>query len=244
MRQDTATKDGTKMEGASANANADEALARMGYKSELPRNLSMLSVLGLSFAIIAAPYGLSTTLYITLTDGQSVTIIWGWILVTLISIAIASSLAEICSVYPTAGGVYYWSAMLSTREWAPMMSFIDGWLTLVGNWTVTLSINFGGAQLILSAISLWNEEYVPNEWQTILTFWALMLICALINVFGSRYLDLINKICIYWTSTSVIILMATLLSMAKTRRSAEFVFTHYDASASGWYGSSLAGSYN
>lgn len=29
-------------------ANADEALARMGYKSELPRNLSMLSVLGLS----------------------------------------------------------------------------------------------------------------------------------------------------------------------------------------------------
>lgn len=28
-------------------ANADEALARMGYQSELPRNLSMLSILGL-----------------------------------------------------------------------------------------------------------------------------------------------------------------------------------------------------
>lgn len=28
-------------------AGADEALARMGYQSELPRNLSMLSVLGL-----------------------------------------------------------------------------------------------------------------------------------------------------------------------------------------------------
>lgn len=27
--------------------SADEALARMGYKSELPRNLSMLSILGL-----------------------------------------------------------------------------------------------------------------------------------------------------------------------------------------------------
>ena len=82
---------------------ADEALARMGYKSELPRNLSMLSVLGLSFAIMAAPYGLSTTLYITLDDGLSVTIIWGWVFVTLISIAIAASLAEICAVFPTAG---------------------------------------------------------------------------------------------------------------------------------------------
>ncbi len=30
-----------------AGSNADAALARMGYKSELPRNLSMLSVLGL-----------------------------------------------------------------------------------------------------------------------------------------------------------------------------------------------------
>ncbi|EEP78754.1 hypothetical protein UREG_03600 [Uncinocarpus reesii 1704] len=234
MRRDTTAEDDPKAQSTSADANADAALAKMGYKSELPRNLSMLSVLGLSFAIIAAPYGLSTTLYITLTDGQSVTIIWGWVLVTMISIAIAASLAEICSVYPTAGGVYYWSAMLSTREWAPMMSFIDGWLTLVGNWTVTLSINFGGAQLILSAITLWNEDYVPNEWQTILTFWALMLVCALVNIFGSRFLDLINKICIYWTGTSVIIIMVTLLTMADTRRSAKFVFTHYDASASGW----------
>ena len=31
----------------SLDAGADAALARMGYKAELPRNLSMLSVLGL-----------------------------------------------------------------------------------------------------------------------------------------------------------------------------------------------------
>ncbi|EED21641.1 GABA permease, putative [Talaromyces stipitatus ATCC 10500] len=215
-------------------SSADAALERMGYKNELPRNLSMLSVLGLSFAIMAAPFGLSTTLYITLVDGQSVTIIWGWVLVTLISIAIAASLAEICAVYPTAGGVYYWSAMLSTRKWAPLMSFIDGWLTLVGNWTVTLSINFSGGQLILSAISLWNEDYVPTPYQTILMFWAVMLVCALVNIFASRWLDLINKVCIYWTAASVIIILVTLLSMADHRRSGEFVFGHYDASSSGW----------
>jgi hypothetical protein len=33
--------------GAKTDANADSALAAMGYQSELPRNLSMLSVLGL-----------------------------------------------------------------------------------------------------------------------------------------------------------------------------------------------------
>ena len=36
------------------------------------------------------------------------------------------------------------------------------------------------------------------------------------------------------TAASVVIIMVTLLSMADARRSGEFVFTHYDASASGW----------
>lgn len=218
----------------SSTVEADQALARLGYKGELPRNLSMLSILGLSFAIMAVPFGLSTTMYITLTNGQAVTVLYGWILVSLISLCIAASLAEICAVYPTAGGVYYWSAMLSPPRWAPLVSFVDGWLTLVGNWTVTLSINFSGAQLILSAISIFNEDFVANEWQTVLCFWAVMLVCASVNAFGSRYLDFINKLCIYWTAASVTIVIITLLVMAPRRRSAEFVFSHYDSSASGW----------
>ncbi|KAF7551722.1 hypothetical protein G7046_g7626 [Stylonectria norvegica] len=215
------------------NDNADQALARLGYKSELPRNLSMMSILGLSFAIMAVPFGLSTTMYITLSNGQAVTILYGWILVSLISMCIAASLAEICAVFPTAGGVYYWSAMLCTPKYAPIVSFIDGWLTLVGNWTVTLSINFSGAQLILSAITIFNEDFVANQWQTVLCFWAVMLVCALVNAFGSRYLDLINKVCIYWTAASVLIIIVTVLVMAPTRRSGEFVFSHYEVS-SGW----------
>ncbi|THY33013.1 gaba permease [Aureobasidium pullulans] len=216
-------------------ATAAEAdLARMGYKSELPRSLSMMSVLGLSFAIMAVPFGLSTTFYITLADGQSVTILWGWVLVSLISLSIAASLAEICAVFPTAGGVYYWAAMLSTKKYSRLSSWITGWLTLVGNWTVTTSINFSGAQLILSAISLWNEDFVPNAWQTVLMFWCVMLICMSVNIFAAKYLDLINKICIYWTGASVIIIMVVLLAMSDNYRSGEFVFAHYDASGSGW----------
>ncbi|KAK5443468.1 hypothetical protein LTS15_010613 [Exophiala xenobiotica] len=216
------------------NADSAAALAKLGYVSELPRNLSMMSILGLSFAIMAVPFGLSTTLYITLTDGQSVTILYGWLFVSLISLAIAASLAEICSVYPTAGGVYYWSAMLSTKKYAPLVSYIDGWLTLIGNWTVTLSINFSGGQLVLSAITLWKEDFVPNAYQTVLMFWAVMLLCMLVNIFAAKYLDLINKICIYWTAASVVIIMITVLTMADTKRSGAFVFSHFDASASGW----------
>ena len=102
MRKASITRNG------SGDANADAALAKMGYASELPgnfeyaeysRNVRMgLSYLGFllglliysrSFAIMAVPFGLSTTLYITLTDGQSVTILWGWVLVSLVLYGIA-----------------------------------------------------------------------------------------------------------------------------------------------------------
>ena len=64
----------------------------------------------------------------------------------------------------------------------------------------------------------------------------VMLICALVNIFGAKYLDYINKICIYWTAASVVIILITLLSTADARRSGAFVFGHFDASASGWPG--------
>lgn len=52
-------------------------LEAMGYQQEMRRSLGMISVLGLSFAIMAVPFGTSTTLNIALTDGGPVTILYG-----------------------------------------------------------------------------------------------------------------------------------------------------------------------
>jgi hypothetical protein len=65
---------------------ATSKLENMGYKSELPRSLSMMSILGLSFAIMAVPFGISTSFAYPLTDGQSVTVLCGWIFVSFIYI--------------------------------------------------------------------------------------------------------------------------------------------------------------
>ncbi|RTE80801.1 hypothetical protein BHE90_004687 [Fusarium euwallaceae] len=213
---------------------ADQTLANLGYQNELKRTLSIWTILGLSVAIMAVPYGLSITLYITLINGQSVTMLWGWVFVTLVSICIAASLAEICAVYPTAGGPYFWAAMVSTKKYAPVASWITGWLNLVGNFLVTTSINFGGAQVVLSAATLWHGDFVPMAWQTILAFAGFTIFAATVNIFGSRFLNAINVAAMLWITASVIVLVAVLLGMAEKRRPASFVFANYDASASGW----------
>lgn len=52
--------DTTHVEATPQDGGADEALAQMGYQSELPRNLSMLSVLGL---YVPFPLSHSLTLF-------------------------------------------------------------------------------------------------------------------------------------------------------------------------------------
>ena len=215
--------------------NASARLTELGYESSLPRRLSFFSILGLSFAIMAVPYGLSTTMSYGLINGGPVTILYGWVFLTLISTSIAASLAEICSAFPTAGGVYYWSAILAEPKYAKVVSYINGWLGLMGNVLVTVSICFGGGGLILSAIGLWNEEFAPSPWQVVLTFWAVLLIAVLVNIFLVKYLDLLNTFCVYWTGASVLIILITVLVMARTgRRDADFVFSGFDDSRAGW----------
>jgi amino acid transporter len=68
---------------------------------------------------------------------------WGWIIMSLITLCIAVSLGEIASRFPVSGGVYYWSFMLAPTKWAPVLAWVVGWLSVVGNVTVTLTANFG-----------------------------------------------------------------------------------------------------
>jgi amino acid transporter len=78
----------------------------------------------------------------TLGNGGPLVALWDWIIMSCIYICVATSLGEIASKYPVSGGVYYWSYMLSPPKIAPLMSWIVGWLAVVGNITVTLAVNF------------------------------------------------------------------------------------------------------
>ena len=89
---------------SNAEYEADDLLENLGYKPELQRNRSTAQVAFMSFVLASIPYGLATTLIYPLIGGGPVNIIWGWVAVSIIIVCVASSLGEITSVYPTAGG--------------------------------------------------------------------------------------------------------------------------------------------
>jgi hypothetical protein len=87
----------------------------------------VVSNFALSFSIISVLTGI-TTLYNTgLNYGGPVSMQYGWFLASAFTMLVALSMAEICSAFPTSGGLYYWSAKLAGPKWSPFASWITGW---------------------------------------------------------------------------------------------------------------------
>jgi amino acid transporter len=113
---------------AADTADADQArLHQLGYKQELKRGLSVVSNFAFSFSIISVLTGVTSTYNTGLRYGGPASMTLGWLVVSSFNACVALSMAEICSAYPTSGGLYYWSAKLAGKKWAPLASWVTGW---------------------------------------------------------------------------------------------------------------------
>lgn len=216
--------------------DSDVDLSALGYTQELRRNRSLFTLLFQTLAIAAIPYGEGSPLITAIYGGGQLSIFVGWLVVLVLDECVALSLGELASRYPTSAGPYYWSFQVAKRN-KSVLSFITGWIWLIGNWTITLSVNFGFASLISGTISMYHPDLVMNDWQLLLIFYGICLITFVICAFGNRFLPMVDTICAGWTALSIIIILIALSVKADVgRHSAAYTLGHYDKSFSGWGG--------
>lgn len=214
----------------------DHDLGRLGYKQELRRNRSLITLLFQTLAIAAIPYGEGGPLSSAIYGGGQLSIFVGWIVVLVLDECIALSLAEFASRYPTSAGPHYWTFQIS-RNGKTVLSFINGWIWLIGNWTITLSVNFGFASLISATVSMYHPNWSASDWQLLLIFYAICLGSLIICTFANRYLPQVDIICATWTALSIVVILVALSVKADVgRHSASYALRHYDKSLSGWGG--------
>jgi hypothetical protein len=178
-------------------ADADDLLAVLGYQSELSRNRSTWQVAFMSFVLASVPYGLATTLYYPLVGGGPSAIIWGWLLVCTIMLCVAISLGEITSVYPTAGGVYYQTYMLSPPWCRNITAWICGWAYVLGNIVITLAVNFGTTLFLVGCVNIFQDSdgngvWAAKDWHIFLTFVGITLLCNATSSLGNRWLPYLD----------------------------------------------------
>src|ERR1700752_3774886 len=98
--------------------SADEQrLAELGYRQELRRGWSGFSNFAISFSIISILAGCLTTDGPAWEKGGPVAISIAWPVISLLILAVAFSMSEIASAYPTAGGIYYWASRMGGPVW-------------------------------------------------------------------------------------------------------------------------------
>ncbi|KAH7219458.1 amino acid/polyamine transporter I [Fusarium oxysporum] len=219
--------------------DGDQILESLGYTPQLQRNRSTLQVAFMAFVLASIPYGLATTFNPPVTTGGPVNIIWGWVAVSAMIICVAASLGEITSVYPIAGGVYYQTFMLAPAHWRREASWICGWLFVVGNISITLSVTFGTTLFIVAVINLFETApgvgvLAGEPYQVYLIFVGVTVFSNAVSALGNKWLPWLDTAAIFWTFAGVIALMISILVLAKEgRRDAKWVFTHFENN-SGW----------
>src|SRR4051812_4108965 len=158
-------------------------LSRFGYAQQLLRDMGGFSSFALSFAIISVLTGAVTLYGHGLKFGGPLVMSVGWVLVTVMTLPVAASLAQLASSFPTAGALYHWAAILGSPGWG----FLTAWLNTLGQFAITAGIDYGLSEFICAMTGLGDDRRV------ILVVYAVVLFShAALNHLGVRLVAKLN----------------------------------------------------
>ncbi|KAF6840313.1 Choline transport protein 6 [Colletotrichum plurivorum] len=210
----------------------DLRLAQLGHTQELKRQFSLPALGALCVCLMATWEALSTVVAPALVGGGGPCLFYNLVLSTICTVCIASSLGEIASIYPTAGGQYHWVAALCPSSTRSAAAFITGWISVGGQVVLTSSAAFAAGLQLQSLIILNDDSYIPARWQGMLFYWAILVYGLIMNIWGHRMLPMANLVSGVLHATGFIAILAVLLAMAP-KNTASFVFTEF-VNSSGW----------
>jgi amino acid transporter len=192
-----------------------DQLHQLGYAQELRRGMRTFSNFAVSFTIISILSGCLTLFGFAMNVGGPAVMTLGWLFVGFFVTLVALGMAEVASSYPTAGGLYYWSAKLapeSGRNPAAWSWFV-GWFNLIGQVAVTAGIDFGLALFTTAFLNLaFGIPVTPTV--TIAVYGVVLVLHALLNTFGIRLVALLNDVSVWWhvVGVSVIVVVCVFLN--------------------------------
>ena len=207
------------------------ALADLGYTQELHRGMSGFSNFAVSFSIISVLSGCITTYYIGMDAGGPLAIVIGWPVVGFFVLCVALAMAEICSVFPTAGGLYFWAGRLAKRN-KPAWAWFVGWFNFLGEVAVTAAIDFGAAITWMALLDL-TFGFEVTTGRTFIAYLIILGLHGLLNTFGVNLVKLLSDVSAWWHVIGVGVIVAVLTFVPDQHQTVRWTFTEY-VNETGW----------
>src|SRR6476661_10365882 len=175
----------------------DEAhLAKLGYKQELARSWSGFSNFAISFSIISILAGCLTNYTAAINNGGPSAVAWTWPILSVFILIVGFTMSELVSAFPTSGGIYWWASKLG----GPKAGFYTGWLNLSGLIAIVASVSYGCATFLDLTLSTISESWAAGYSLTrvFIMFVIILAIAAVVNIFSSHLLAIINNVSVWW----------------------------------------------
>jgi amino acid permease (GABA permease) len=218
----------------------EEQLARLGYRQELRRRLSGFSNFAVSFSIISVLAGCLTSYALAMDNGGPAAMTLGWLLVGGAVTLVALAMAEICSVYPTAGALYWWAFAIARRNRAAWAWYV-GWFNFLGQVAVTAAIDFGAALTTTAFLNL-AFDFPVTKTSTFVVFLVIIALHGLLNTFGVELVKILSDVSAWWHLVGVGIIVVALAALPDHHKPLSEVFTqtHNATGVGGGFGALYA----
>ncbi|THH20951.1 hypothetical protein EW146_g508 [Bondarzewia mesenterica] len=130
----------------------DQVLEQLGYVPSFKREFSNLATISFAFSIMGLCSSVAVTFNTPLLLGGPSSVTWCWILGATMCFTLGTSIAEIVSAFPTAGGLYTASAELVPKKHRARVGWVVGWLNILGQIAGVSSTEFGLSGMIWAAV--------------------------------------------------------------------------------------------
>ena len=205
-------------------------LSSLGYEQELLRGMGAFSNFAISMSIICILAGGVTSFHQGLSSVGGAAFGLGWPLVCLFSLAVAATMGQVASSFPTAGGLYHWASILGGKGWG----WTTAWLNLLGMVAAIAAINLGALRFTIDSvgpvIGMDATRWSPGAAMAV-SIGGVFTICAaqaLVNHLGIRLTTKLTDFSGYWILAIALLLTVTMLVFAPSLHFERLVsFTNY-----------------
>ncbi|CAG9981838.1 unnamed protein product [Clonostachys byssicola] len=213
-------------------------LEQLGLHAELEPTFSLTALLCLSLCIMATWEAVASVVAQALASGGVPCLVYNYIATFICTVATTASLAEIASIYPTAGGQYHWVTALFPGRGKKIMSWLTGWISIGGQIVFTASAAFAGGLMIQGLIILNDAKYAPQRWHGLFLYWAVLVYALLMNTLGYRSLSSANLVAGVLHIVGFLVILVT-LGVKSEKNTAASVFTDF-SNVTGWQSDGIA----
>ncbi|MCJ1326505.1 hypothetical protein MMC10_003169 [Thelotrema lepadinum] len=223
-----------KFEGEEQSTTSDDLiLSRLGKKPVLKRRFGLIPIIAFNCLNLNSWGTAFQVIGIGLTNGGPGGSIWGWIFVWCGASAVFSCLAELASMSPTSAGQYHWSSLLAPASTQKFISYVTGWLTVLG-WQAGISAScYISGTIIQALIGLVNTSYDPQLWHGTLLVYGVLAVCFFFTVILGKFLHLVETTLLVIYVLGFFVVLIPMVALAPQHATGKTVFTTF-INGGGW----------